>query len=958
MICLDQESNEIAEQNPMNLPQINEPNHLAYVIYTSGSTGRPKGVGIEHRSLTNYLSWAVEAYGAPEGLCAPVHTSIGFDLTLTSLLTPLVTGGQVRLIDEASGIEGLEQSLQANERMNLIKLTPTHLKVLGARLRPGVVDSQARVMVIGGEALTSDVIEMWKEIAPEAELINEYGPTETVVGCCVHRVDRERRYEGGVPIGKPISNTELYVLDERLEPAPIGVRGELYIGGAGVGRGYLNDPERTAHSFVPNPYSVEPGARCYRTGDLARRLEDGDLEFLERADDQVKVHGYRIELGEIESALRECDGVMEAAVIARVEAGGDKRLIGYVVGEPGVEPSGVELRRRLLARLPEYMTPGVIVVLERMPVTANGKLDRRALPAPAIDRVRAEAENDYLASRTPLEELLVDIWSQVLRVEKIGVNDNFFDLGGDSIRGILVVAKANRAGAHIKPAQLFLNQTIAKLAAEISRTDEKWSRQVEATDEVALTPVQHWFFEQDPLNPHLFNHTVLATIPSWWEADIIEQAIKHLLLHHDALRLRCVRDSVGMWRQKLSAPDRAMPFSFHDLSSSDYADQSSFIKSVASDIQTKINLQNGPIMHVALFDLGETKGRRLLIVIHHLAVDIMSWRILMEDFQVAIEQLRRGDPVSLPATTASFRQWAHHLTMFAESEDLLKERSYWLAETRKYAASLPLDDEQGANTEASTRVFSAKFSEEETRGLLEDTARVYRTQISEALLTALTLAFRKWSGEESVLLDLEGHGREEIIDGLDVRRTVGWFTTLYPIKLDISGAAGPIEALKKVKEQVRCVPRGGVGFGILKYLTKDQEVAAEFGSLPKAQINFNYMGQLGSASSNGDGIKPAWESLARMPSGLRQRPYALTVTGQIVERQLVVNWEYSQKLHRASTIERLAEWLMEAVREILQQSRMGDTGFYMPVDFPHASVSQEDLDELIAKVSHESGEID
>jgi len=537
--------------------------------------------------------------------------------------------------------------------------------------------------------------------------------------------------------------------------------------------------------------------------------------------------------------------------------------------------------------LPNYMVPSAIIVLERMPLTVNGKLDRRALPSP--DRIRMETEKDYLGPRTSLERLLVDIWSDVLQVEQIGINNNFFELGGDSILSIKVTARANRAGVHIKPAQLFRDQTIAELAAEISRADERWSEQMEEIDEVPLTPIQRWFFERNSADPHSFVQAALMDTPSHLNPSLVKQIIEHLLLRHDALRLRFIRDSVGMWKQKIAAPDSMVPFSFHDLSGSANADQLAVIRSASSKIQTKLNFQDGPLICFVFFELGDKMGGRLLIAVHHLAVDIMSWRILLEDFQTLYEQLRRGGAINLPAKTATFKQWAHQLARFAQSENLLKERSYWLAGTRKHVSRVPLDNEEGSNTEESARTFSTRLSEEETQSLFQVTAKAYRTQVSDVLLTALVLAFRKWSGEENVLIDIEGHGREDVIEDLNVKRTVGWLTAIFPIKLDISGAVGPIEALKKVKEQIRSVPSGGVGYGILKYLAEDQKLVSELRSLPQAKIGFNYVGQNGNLSSNREVVKPAQEPLARMTGGQCERPYALMITGELVEGRLTVN---------------------------------------------------------------------
>ena len=353
------------------------PEHLVYVIYTSGSTGTPKGVMVPHRQVSNYLCWAKADY-APVS-CAIVSSSLSFDATVTSLYTPLLVGGSVHLVEEGGEIEGLEEEVGEVEG-GLVKITPVHLQVLGQRLEEQGLRSRVRVFVIGGEALPASTVGLWRRLDPQVRLVNEYGPTETVVGCIAYEVGAEWRKKETVPIGRPIRNTQVYILDAQGEPVPVGVAGELYIGGAGVTRGYLNRPELTAERFVPDRFGKEPGGRLYRTGDVGRWLKDGTIEYLGRNDEQIKIRGYRVELGEIEARLREYEGVREAVVIAREEEAGDKRLIAYYTSADGL--SAETLRAHVAEGLPEYMVPSAYVRLEALPLTPNGKLDRRALPEP------------------------------------------------------------------------------------------------------------------------------------------------------------------------------------------------------------------------------------------------------------------------------------------------------------------------------------------------------------------------------------------------------------------------------------------------------------------------------------------------------------------------------------------------------------------------------------------------
>ncbi|MBZ4411223.1 amino acid adenylation domain-containing protein [Myxococcus sp. XM-1-1-1] len=484
VVRLDSDWDELARNGRENLGRQATPANLAYIIYTSGSTGRPKGALIEHRGLTNYLAWCTRAYEVANGDGAPVITSIGFDATITGLFAPLWVGRKVILVREQEELAALVELLREQRDFSLVKLTPAHLDVLRSSLPAKCAEGATRTFVIGGEALSRESLGFWRTHAPSTRLINEYGPTETVVGCCVHEVTDLDFAAGTVPIGRPIANTRLYVLDGHLRPVPIGVPGELHIAGAGVARGYLRRPELTAERFLPDPFHPEPGERMYKTGDLARYLPDGTLEFLGRIDDQVKLRGFRIELGEIEAALRQHPEVLDAAVAVRAEAQGDKRLVAYLVWKTSTaRPGVVELRRFLADSLPPYMVPSAFVTLAALPLTSHGKVDRRALPAP--DTSRPELAAAYVLPGTELEQTLAALWRSLLRVDRVGVDDNFFELGGHSLLATQMHHQLQETLKRELPlVQLFQHPTIRSLAAYLSRGDES------ATDNTDLQRIQ------------------------------------------------------------------------------------------------------------------------------------------------------------------------------------------------------------------------------------------------------------------------------------------------------------------------------------------------------------------------------------------------------------------------------------------------------------------------------------
>jgi amino acid adenylation domain-containing protein len=469
-VCLDSDWPLIAREDRSNLDSGATPSNLAYVMYTSGSTGAPKGAMILHRGLVNYLTWAIKTYRVEAGGSVPVHSSISFDLTVTSLYTPLLAGGTVELLAEDSAAQSLLAALRQNKGRSLVKITPAHLELLSQQFGPEEVAEMTKTFVIGGENLLAEKLRLWRQFAPATRLINEYGPTETVVGCCVYEVQAGDPQSGSVPIGMPIANTQLYVLDSNLQPTPFGQTGELYIGGAGVARGYWNRPELTQERFLPDLFCGEPDARMYKSGDLVRYREDGVLEYLGRVDDQVKLRGYRIELGEIEVTLSGHPEVQSCAVLVREDEPGDQRLVGYVVPAKNESLSTEELNRFLGERLPEYMIPTHFVFLGSLPLTPNGKIDRKVLPAPSNASIADNAT--FVAPRTETEKTLAAIWTNLMKVENIGVHDDFFELGMHSLTAVRAVTQIREAfGVEIPFVTLFESPTIASLAKILGDKD-------------------------------------------------------------------------------------------------------------------------------------------------------------------------------------------------------------------------------------------------------------------------------------------------------------------------------------------------------------------------------------------------------------------------------------------------------------------------------------------------------
>ncbi|HEV7786357.1 MAG TPA: amino acid adenylation domain-containing protein, partial [Thermoanaerobaculia bacterium] len=633
IIALTGDEEPPAGEAAANLAGGAEPDNLAYAIYTSGSTGEPKGVAVTHANVARLLAATAEQYRFGAADTWTLFHSYAFDFSVWEIWGALAHGGRLVVVPYwVSRSPDAFYSLLCAEEVTVLNQTPSAFRQL-VRLEEEQQGRRAgelalRLVIFGGEALDTASLAPWfarhGDLRPL--LVNMYGITETTVHVTARPMTAADAAVPASPIGRPIPDLRLYLLDSFGELSPTGVPAELFVGGAGVARGYLNRPQLTAERFVPDPWSGRAGARLYRSGDLIRRRDDGDLDYLGRGDEQVKVRGFRIELGEIEANLAAHPAIAGAAVTAQGEGGAERRILAYAVAAPGRRPTPDELREFLAARLPEHMVPKAIVLLDSFPMTANGKLDRRALPPPEEDL--SEAGRDLVAPRNAAEATLARIWAEVLGRERIGVEDDFFVLGGDSILSIQITTRAKRAGLVITPRLLFQHPTVARLAEAAGVVEEPRGELAAASGPLPLTPIQRWFFAGDPLDPHHYNQAVLlATVPQL--APALAAALNLLRRRHDALRLRFHRTDAG-WEQIAAEPeadDRPLPVI--DLSALPEAARSGALTAVATQCQASLDLAGGAIERALFFTLSD-RSARLLWVIHHLAVDAVSWRVLLD----------------------------------------------------------------------------------------------------------------------------------------------------------------------------------------------------------------------------------------------------------------------------------------------------------------------------------------
>ncbi len=1282
LILLDgQDAANGAAENQLGSAPSLQPDNLAYVIYTSGSTGVPKGVMVSHQGLTNYIWWAQKTYAGDRKLSFPLFSSLSFDLTVTSIFVPLISGGEIVVYPD-EGSKGLKilEVIEENA-VDIIKLTPSHLSLIKEM---GLGASRIKQFIVGGEDFKQELAMMvHDDYGGEVIIYNEYGPTETVVACMIHRFDPASDLEPSVPIGVPSDNARIYVLDPNLNPVPVGVVGEIYIGGERVARGYLNRPQLSAARFIPDPFAPDGkiGARMYKTGDLGRWMPDGKLAFLGRQDNQVKIGGARIELGEVEGALLDhpeiddiavavyrsraqkspdqlvrcvrcglpdtfpeisfdsqglcslchkyeaykekaeayyktiddlrsifaqersrkkgeydclvllsggkdstymlyqivelglkplvfsldngyisdqakgnikrvveslgvdhvfgqtphmpeifadslvrfsnvCNGcfktiytlafqlarkhgiryivtglsrgqifetrleplmrgevyevgqIDEAVLQARkvyhrmhdavsanmdvsmfaddrifdeiqfidyyryVDVGLDqvyryleqkapwirpsdtgrstnciindagiyihkkergfhnyalpyswdvrlghktreealeelddeidldqvktilseigydenqkssrdeKRLAAYYTSERDLSIS--EIRQFLATKLPDYMIPSYYRRLDEIPLTPNGKVDRENLPA--LEDTRPELATVYIPPETETEQILAQVWAETFGLQEIGIHDNFFDLGGDSIINIQITTQATQKGLFFTPKMLIENPTIASLAPLVEMETSVVAEQGLVEGSVKLSPIQHWFFEEGLADPNHYNQAVLMETDVSLSQEALEHALNVLARQHDALRSRFIQSESGWSQDILGAEGAVIPVWWQDITGHSVEEQNQTISKTEQALHTSLDISAGPIARAAFFDRGPAMPGMLLVVVHHLVIDSVSWRVLFEDLETALK-IAEGENVSLPAKTSSVQQWGEALTQYALSKEVKQELSYWTDSISNDSAVIPPDHPgTGQNRFVDVNMVSLELDEGTTVQLLQETQHAYNTRTDELILAGLALSLAEQALGKTFRIDLESHGREEIDQNLNLLRTVGWFTSLYPMHLELSETGDPGKTIVATKERMRQVPKRGLSYGLLRYLN-EPALAEALRRAPRAQILFNYLGQFNQKSSRQATfrmLRPL--SLSNAPEN--QRRYPIELITHVQAGKLQMDWIYNEKIHSPATIRALAAAFSDSLRAIISHCVAVKTQTLTPSDFPDIDIEQDELDSILSE---------
>ncbi|MGO2452252.1 amino acid adenylation domain-containing protein [Pseudomonas taetrolens] len=927
VLCLEPGPAWLDDQSDENLINLACPQNLAYVIYTSGSTGKPKGAGNSHGALYNRLAWMQQAYGLKAADRVLQKTPFSFDVSVWEFFWPLMHGAT--LVVAAPDVHRDPQQLAAlivEQAITTLHFVPSMLQAF-IRADEASQCTSLRRVVCSGEALPMQLQRETLRCLPQTALYNLYGPTEAAIDVTHWTCVEEGR--DSVPIGHPIANLRTYILSPELQALPTGAMGELYLAGSGLARGYHARPGLTADRFVVDPFGS--GERLYRTGDLARYRTDGAIEYCGRIDHQVKLRGLRIELGEIEACLHGHPQVQETVVVAL-----DNQLVAYLVPaepqwreQPEAQAALREtLKAHVLRSLPDYMLPTHWVLIECMPLSPNGKLERRLLPAPQV----SISQRVFEAPRTDNERQLAAIWQDVLGLEQVGRQDNFFELGGDSIISIQVVSRARRAGLRLQPRDLFQQPTLHALAAVVSQQTVAPIAQGPSVGLQALTPVQRWFFDNQSVQPGHWNQSVLLEVREPLELLRLQTAVQQVLARHDALRLQ-FRQQAGQWTARYATLDSVAAT---DLLWTAQVQSAEALQGLCDEAQRSLSLHDGPLLRVVLID-HEDGGQRLLLVIHHLVVDGVSWRVLLEDLQAAYA----GQ--ALPEKTSALQDWATRLDTYAKSPELAAQLAWWQARLHGVSGELPLAKANGSQALRHRQVVSLGLGREQTRQLLQQAPAAYRTQINDLLLTALARALCDWTGEADALIQLEGHGREELFDGIDLTRTVGWFTSLFPVKL--TPAADIAGSIKAIKQQLREVPGKGLGFGLLRY-QGDAAAQASLAALAPARVTFNYLGQFDQSFSEDALFVPARESSGATQSLDSPLANWLSVDGQVYGGELKLDLSFSQECFDTQAIQALADGFAAQLQALVEHCLAPDNSGVTPADFALASLTQAQLDQL------------
>ncbi|WP_321834708.1 non-ribosomal peptide synthetase [Clostridium butyricum] len=915
-----------------NIESINEIDDMAYIIYTSGSTGRPKGVMINHGAAANTIIDINEKFNVNSDDKIIGLSSMGFDLSVYDIFGALSSGATLVLIKDQRDMKEVENVVQ-REGITIWNSVPIIMDMFIDSVDSTFSNNDLRLVLMSGDWIPLNLPNKIKNKFSNAKSISLGGATEASIWSIYYPIDEVKESWNSIPYGRPLANQKFYVLNYDMQICPIGVKGELYIGGKGLSDGYMNDEEKTRNAFIKH----NDLGNLYKTGDFGIMNKDGYIEFLGRKDHQVKIRGHRIELGEIEKGILDYPKIKKALVLDYKENDGSKSICAYIERESDI--SIKELRAHLGKTLPGYMIPRHFVEVDKMPLNSNGKIDRKQLPSIEISE---EISQNYVAPRNEIEKALVSGWESILCKNKIGINDNFFDLGGDSIKAIQIIAKLKKSNLKLEMQNIFIYQTVAELS-EIAVYDVSKSYQGSIIGKVGFTPVQKWFIENNFENTDHWNQGYVLYKKDGFDSNVITDVLDKIVVHHDALRM--IYDLENKIQVNRDINETAYEFRIFNLSDDDNID--SKINESIELLQSKISLTNGILIQVGLFKTKD--GDHLSIIIHHLVVDGISWRTILEDFTTAYYQRLNNEDIILQDKTISYQEWSLKIDEYANSNNFKHEIDYW-----KSVEKIKLDDfkfkgygEISKNKDS--QIISSYLEEDITNKLLEEAHKAYNTEINDLLLSALGLAFNEWCGVKNIAITLHGHGREQIADNLDISRTVGWFTSMYPVVLEMSTPDNISNQIKTTKEYLRRIPNKGIGYGILKYIYKSVEEAIPEFTL-KPMISFNYLGQFdNNVETKLFDVTPIAQKYC--VSSECSRPYIFDVSVMLADKKLNVNISYDERKYLKSEIEDLVALYLKYIIEIVEHCVGKNETELTLSDMSNKEISEDDFENILELIN-------
>ncbi|MBX9586952.1 MAG: amino acid adenylation domain-containing protein [Gammaproteobacteria bacterium] len=935
---LNVENTEILDQ--YSLPTNHQvkilPDDLAYILYTSGSTGDPKGVQIYHKGIVRLVKEQNYVQFTQNDIVAQFTTLI-FDVSTFEIWGALLNGSTLFIIDKTLGLEPEKLHNIIRDNCTILFMTPA-VFVEVYKAEPDTFDN-LRILILGGEVVRSEdvrrLLKRKEELNLNLTIINGYGPTENTTWSTYYTIDKLKPGRDSIPIGKSISYSSAYILDNYFNLLPVGVPGELYLGGLGIAKGYINHEQLTQKAFIKDPFSK--GNTLYKTGDIVKMLPDGNILFISRIDSQVKIKGIRVELGEIESWLLKYHSVKQGVVVSKPIKSNRHQLIAYIVPE-SQHFNIVELQHYLSQHLPEYMVPLQYVIIDNFPLSPSKKIDHSKLPDP----LPLDAKN-YQAPRNDKEALLVKIWSQILRIKHIGRNDNFFAMGGDSIIAMQIITKAYHDGWKLKAADIFHYPCISKLAPRLKPIQSKTSNE-SITDtiegNIPLTPIQHWFFESAYSMTSSFSQYVLLKLDAKPDESIIEKTFDALIQHHDILRT-FYENSEGHWQQTINSIVEPFKVNHDTLASKKYDSKIAEMESKISKTYSKFKLDQPPLVRCVLF--SGSNDNYLAIIAHHLVIDGVSWRIFLDDFFMAYHTYYHNKTIPLPIKSSSFKSWSKYLCEFSSSITLLNETNYWLQQSSDN--EIPTDFRRGENTEKNAKTIESELD-------LTNISLTYK-QVSarDILTTALAITLCDYFDLNEINFYMESHGRETFNSKLDLSRSMGWFTSLSPIKLSLESSQNKIQylnMLRNVRKKIGNIPRQGIGFGLVKYLTEDLNTRKIVNDILVSSMCFNFLGNFDAGINTSD-MQLVGRPIRLTDSATSLRQFLIELTAWIKNDKLHLEWKYSANYYKASTIQAVSNHYIKNINSIVSQCINSLSQTLVSHDFPLASLTQEQLSICITK---------